>query len=163
MLMHSRVMLMCNRAAETDYAALASEMPTNIPTGLSINAPPSSIMSILLTAIPVSYLNELSNPSSRSSMFSEISAGHYPDWYKSLPGDVKTYISTAYQTDAKATGADKTGDITVTSGAQATPTGTTESDSSNTSTSEAGAAAPTGAIAASLAGAAGILGLAIAL
>jgi hypothetical protein len=95
-------------------------------------------------------------------MISEISAGHYPDWYKSLPADVKTYLATAYQTDAQATGAQKTGDSTVTSGPKATATGSSGSNSPSTSTSEGGAA-PTGAFAVSLAGAAGILGLAIAL
>ncbi|KAB8236276.1 hypothetical protein ETB97_011536 [Aspergillus alliaceus] len=144
-------------ATQTDIPTDFS-MPTNMP---SFKAPPPSIMSVIMTAVPASYLEGLSNPSSRSSMFSEISAGHYPDWYKSLPGDVKTYISTAYQTDAKATGAQKTGDSTVTSGPKATATGGSDS-ASKTSTSEAGAA-PTGAIAAGLAGAAGILGLAIAL
>ncbi|KAE8376544.1 hypothetical protein BDV26DRAFT_265273 [Aspergillus bertholletiae] len=131
-------------------------MPTDMP---SIKTPPSSIMSVLMTAVPATLIQDLGNPASQSSFISEISAGHLPDWYKSLPGDVKTYLSTAYITDAKATGAQKTGDSTATSGPKAT--GSSGSDSKS-STSEAGAA-PTGAIAASLAGAAGILGLAIAL
>ena len=116
-------------------------------------------MTVLMTAVPASLLQDMGNAASRSSFASEISAGNYPDWYKSLPGDVKTYIATAYQTDAQATGAQKTGDSTATSGPKAT--GSSGSDSKS-STSEAGAA-PTGAVAVGLAGAAGILGLAIAL
>ncbi|KAE8135660.1 hypothetical protein BDV38DRAFT_284738 [Aspergillus pseudotamarii] len=140
--------------------ATQTEMPEGMPTNMpSIKTPPPSIMSVLMTAIPGSLLQNMGNPASQSSFVSEISAGNYPDWYKSLPGDVKTYLSTAYQTDAQATGAQKTGDSTATSGPKAT--GSSGSDSQS-STSEAGAA-PTGAVAVGLAGAAGILGLAIAL
>ncbi|KAF7587694.1 hypothetical protein BBP40_006853 [Aspergillus hancockii] len=154
-------------ATKTDYAQIASELPTdfsiptNIPTG-AFQVPPSSIMSVIMTAVPASYLQNFGNPTSRSSIISEISAGHYPDWYKSLPADVKTYFATAYGAEATATGAQKTGDSTATSGPKATATGGSGSSSPSTSTSE-GAAAPTGAFAVGLAGAAGVLGLAIAL
>ncbi|PYI12401.1 hypothetical protein BO78DRAFT_392256 [Aspergillus sclerotiicarbonarius CBS 121057] len=94
---------------------------------------PSSIESVLITAVPTSFLSEISNPSAWSSVTSEWRDGHFPSWYSSLNGDVKSYLSTAFDT--------------------ASP---------STSTSHGGASAPTG-MAAGVMGAAGILGLAIAL
>ncbi|KAE8348209.1 hypothetical protein BDV28DRAFT_144080 [Aspergillus coremiiformis] len=133
------------------------------PADVPFQLPPSSIMSVLLTAIPPASLQQFADPSARSAMMSEVSAGHLPDWYNNLPSDVKSYVSTAYQAYAEptGTGAQATAGSPATTGAKATATSGSDSHS-NTSSSAAGAA-PTGAIAASLVGAAGILGLAIAL
>ncbi|KAI9932897.1 hypothetical protein ASPWEDRAFT_166548 [Aspergillus wentii DTO 134E9] len=135
------------------------EMPTNMPTdmpamptGVSLDLPPSSIQSVLATAVPASFLSQMANPSAQSSLVSEIQNGHFPSWYKDLPGDVKTYLSTHYATGAMQTGAGAT-----TTGGSAQSTSGSNSDS----TSTGGAPAATGAVAASLAGAAGILGLAV--
>lgn len=61
------------------------------------NLPPASIQSVLITAIPESYLSQLSNPSARSSIFSEIADGHYPQWYEDLPSSVKSWVSENYE------------------------------------------------------------------
>ncbi|RAL01041.1 uncharacterized protein BO80DRAFT_425023 [Aspergillus ibericus CBS 121593] len=94
---------------------------------------PASIESVLITAVPTSFLSEISNPTAWSSVTSEWRDGHFPSWYSSLNSDVKSYLSTRFD--------------------HASP---------STSTSHGGASAPTG-MAAGVMGAAGILGLAIAL
>jgi hypothetical protein len=131
----------------------------NIPT------PPPSIVSVLVTAVPPSFYSSLEDPASRSALFHSIQDGDYPQWYKDLPGSVKSWLSTAYATGAAATAAHA--DATTTGGSSS-PTGSSGSGSGSgsgaagSSTSE-GLAAPTGAVAMSLMGAAGVLGLAIAL
>lgn len=100
-------------------------------------------------------------------------AGSTPGWVKSLPSNVKDYFSSVVdnveQAEKTATAAGGDGsDVT----AAATPAATTkaggESESQSTATatsSNAGVAAPaaTGAVTMGIAGAVGVLGLAIAL
>lgn len=136
--------------------------------------PPSSIISVLMTAVPPSFYSQMGDPDARSSVFNDIHGGHYPDWYNELPNSVKTYISTAYQTDGPSK---PTGDSTTT-GSSSSETGSgssTKEGSSSGSSTDSGStsslpsatsesiAVPTGAVAASLAGVAGVLGLAIVL
>lgn len=108
----------------TGYSNLASEA-TNSPTTdsdsdsgkssitaghtlPSFDLPPASIQSVLVTAIPASYLSQMANPSAASSIYKEIGDGHFPDWYKKLPGSVKDWLSTHYvDGDAAATGSSK--------------------------------------------------------
>ncbi|PYI30215.1 hypothetical protein BP00DRAFT_458051 [Aspergillus indologenus CBS 114.80] len=57
---------------------------------------PTSVESVLRTALPTSYLSQLTDPSARASIISEIRDGLRPEWYSTLPADVKHFFSTAY-------------------------------------------------------------------
>ncbi|KAJ5574975.1 hypothetical protein N7450_008874 [Penicillium hetheringtonii] len=86
---------------ETKTTTGGSNMPSvttgpEMPT-LSGDVPPASIQSVLITAIPSSYLSDLADPSARSSMFNEIANGHYPQWYQDLPSNVKSWVSEHYE------------------------------------------------------------------
>ena len=56
---------------------------------------PTSILAVMETAIPSSWLSEFMDPSSRDSIISEIAAGTMPAWYNSLPSSVKAWATTA--------------------------------------------------------------------
>lgn len=174
-------------------------------------AVPSSILTVLATAIPATWYNDLLDPASRDSIVSEAMAGTYPAWYNSLPSSVKAWATsnaeligasaTATQTEATDGSTFKTGSTAAashtsfaseTSAASQTPdantstpttssASTTSSSSSSQSSSESssesssassspsssqstgGAPAPTGGITMGVAGAAGVLALALAL
>ncbi|PYH84476.1 hypothetical protein BO82DRAFT_430166 [Aspergillus uvarum CBS 121591] len=57
---------------------------------------PTSVELVLRTALPTSYLSQLTDPSARASLISEIRDGFCPEWYSTLPADVKHFFSTAY-------------------------------------------------------------------
>ena len=87
--------------SETETTTGGFNMPS-VTTGpempsLSGDVPPASIQSVLITAIPSSYLSHLADPSARSSMFNEIANGHYPQWYEDLPSSVKSWVSEHYE------------------------------------------------------------------
>jgi hypothetical protein len=134
-------------------------LPTDIPTGvlsdlssglsdlasLTSLLPPPSILSVLETAVPTSIFND---PNWVESFTSSLAAGKTPGWYASLPASVKDYLTSEGAALATATGV------------LPTVAATTKSSPSPTSNL---AYRPTGAIMASLVGAFGVLGLAIAL
>lgn len=172
---------------------------------------PSSILTVLATAIPTSFYDDMLNPASRSAIISAAAAGTYPAWYNELPSSVKawatsnfddevpgasataasiseTAISSASQTAAGS--ASETGSSAVaasnaasqtassavkttssSSSASATSNSASSSDASSSSASASasplhstgGAPAPTGGVAMGVAGAAGVLALALAL
>lgn len=196
--------------APADSTATASSTDTtDSDDSLDLADVPSSIMSVLATAIPASWYDDLMDPASRSAIVSEAAAGTYPAWYNALPSSVKAWAtsnfddqiagatatadSTATQTETADSTAVETGSSTAASqtsnaaetssnaaetssnAAETTSASTTSSgsssDSSSSSTSSSpssthstgGAPAPTGGIAMSVAGAAGVLALALAL
>lgn len=121
------------------------------PTMPSFDLPPASIQSVLVTAIPASYLSQMANPSAASSIYKEIENGHYPDWYKSLPGSVKDWLSTHYADgNAAATGTSNGADSDSESGSDSRGKGDVP-----------GAAPPSGVVATGLMAAAGVLAVAI--
>ncbi|KAJ5443821.1 uncharacterized protein N7458_007693 [Penicillium daleae] len=148
---------------------------------------PNSILTVIETAVPVSFLNDIMDPSSRSSLIAQIEAGTLPAWYSSLPNSVKAWATSAFfnaeasATDAAASGATATGSGSTASGSapsasaavsSAVPSASAAASSNSASASSAaasatssGGAAPvaTGGVAMSMVGAAGILGLALAL
>jgi hypothetical protein len=173
-------------------------------------AVPSSILTVLATAIPATWYNDLFDSASRDSIVSEAMAGTYPAWYNSLPSSVKAWATneafigisaTATQTETADGSTFKTGSTAAASQtsfasetsvasqtpAKTTSASTTPSSSSSQSTSESssesssdsssssassspspsqstgGAPAPTGGITMGVAGAAGVLALALAL
>lgn len=178
---------------------------------------PTSILTVLATAVPATWYQDILDPASRSSIISDIEAGTLPAWYNELPSSVRAYatsVGAAYMqqlfpttTDATADSMFHVQDSISTSGfitpiqtgsswkvsevarlpshSIATPaqdstttTGTASSSASNSASSSGsstkssvsatlvstgGAPIATGGIMVSVAGAAGILGLAIAL
>jgi hypothetical protein len=80
-----------------------------------------SVISVLLTALPSSDLAlAYTNPGAfQSAMYSSLSAGNIPDWYQSLPSDVKTILPQLYPAEAAAT---PTADSTSSSEAETTST-----------------------------------------
>ncbi|KAJ5997280.1 hypothetical protein N7499_006417 [Penicillium canescens] len=165
---------------------------------------PSSILTVLATAIPSSFYDDILNPASRSAIISAAAAGTYPAWYNELPSSVKawatsnfydtvteasataasiseTAVSSASQTAAgsasvtgsSAVAASNTASQTASSSSSASTTSgsASSSDASSSSASASaspsqstgGAPAPTGGVAMGVAGAAGVLALALAL
>lgn len=79
----------------SDYSDLRGEnSESNLVDGIFENIP-SSILEVLVTAIPVSWYYDLMNPASQSSIISEASKGIYPDWYSALPTSVLAWASSA--------------------------------------------------------------------
>lgn len=106
----------------------------------------------------MTVLWELIDQESRRSLASDFSAGTTPAWYSSLPSDVKSYMSVVRsQINAGAL----TATATPTGTASQTGTGTASATGSS-STSSGMAAQPT-ALTATVVGALGVLGLALAL
>ncbi|KAJ5735549.1 uncharacterized protein N7483_000674 [Penicillium malachiteum] len=163
---------------------------------------PTSIESVLATAIPSTWLMEYeTNDAFFTSVVDAMEKGNYPDWVNALPSGAHAYVTSELQDElseftsemAAATGysgyeSSNTGTVitptatdsaTVVSGtasgtgSTSTATGSSKSSSSGasssassgaaSSTSSGGAPAATGTIAMGLAGAAGILGIALAL
>ncbi|OCL09042.1 hypothetical protein AOQ84DRAFT_405454 [Glonium stellatum] len=154
-------------AAASSEMAMLSGMPTL----------PASVESVLATAVPTSILTD---PAAECSAL----AGKEPDWYKKLPGDVKSAL-TSYESalsswakdhsiyssgTAVATGLAGCGATSV-AAAAATAAGTTGKATGTAAAAATGAQAtgtnaaarPTSAVAVGLAGAVGLLGLVVAL
>ncbi|KAJ5764795.1 hypothetical protein N7520_004354 [Penicillium odoratum] len=156
-----------------------------------VAAIPSSILTVMETAIPASWQDSLyhnkdeilTDPSFRSSVASAASAGTYPAWYNELPSSVKAWassnfdaqvlgVSTTSQSVASETGSNavSTSASAVSNASQITSSSASSaatSVSGSTSVSSAkstgGAPAPTSGAAMGVAGAAGVLALALAL
>lgn len=166
--------------SSVDYNSLLAAASSEIAMLSGMPTLPASVESVLATAIPTSILT---NPAAECSALN----GKEPDWYKSLPSDVKSAL-TSYESAASSWLKDHplpsagtiTGTIAATgltgcgatsaAAAAATATGTTakgtQASATATGAQAAGtnaAARPAGAVAAGLAGAVGLLGLVIAL
>lgn len=151
----------------------SSESDSSEPnSAVALPSIPHSIYTVMVTAVPASWYEELQNPVSRSSMISEIQAGTMPAWYNRLPASVKAWASSAGGIGANLVAATATAPAGAGSGSgsqslsTSTPIATTTGSPSSThssSSSTGGAPVTTGGVAMSLAGAAGLLGLAIAL
>ncbi|KAJ5384762.1 hypothetical protein N7517_002673 [Penicillium concentricum] len=184
-------------AAPADSTATSGTETTGSDDTFDLEDVPSSIMSVLATAIPESWYNDLLDPASLSAIDSAASAGTYPAWYNALPSDVKSWATghfgadlmggasaTATQTKSAGSSAIETGSSLVgysitatqtssnaaettlassTSGSSSDSTSSSASSSPSSSQSTGGAPAPTGAVAMGVAGAAGLLALALAL
>ncbi|KAF7178941.1 hypothetical protein CNMCM7691_007765 [Aspergillus felis] len=164
------------------FAALAVANPAPAPqAGDDMNllaSVPSSVLSVLMTAIPPSVIQAFANPTEASSIINQIEQGQIPAWYSSLPADVKAWASSAAMADiadatatptasgssaATATGATATATVTSSTSGTTSSTKTTASSSAGASSTSSHNAAATGAVAVSFAGAAGVLAVALAL
>ncbi|KAJ5672505.1 hypothetical protein N7507_001632 [Penicillium longicatenatum] len=192
-------------------AAIAAPQPEDpTVTELDSDQIPSAIESLLMTAVPSTWINEFyTNADFRMSEISAMQKGDYPEWVTSLPSSAEAYVTSEIQVELSeytsmtaamstdniftfsgsssgsstpvtmttsgtqtTSGASSTGSSsdTTSSGASSTDAASSGASSSGasssgaaTSTSTAGAAAATGNLAMSFAGAAGILGVALAL
>ncbi|KAJ5995023.1 hypothetical protein N7481_002000 [Penicillium waksmanii] len=107
---------------------------------------PSSILTVLATAIPQSWYMELLDPASQSAFLSEASAGIYPDWYSALPSSVIAWASSAAEngddflfgsataTDESASGSTATGSRSSARTASASATATATATATQTET-----------------------------
>ncbi|KAI2713445.1 hypothetical protein CBS147332_5185 [Penicillium roqueforti] len=84
-------------AAPADPTATSSGTETaDSDETYDISDVPSSIMSVLATAIPASWYDEIIDPASRSVIISEAAAGTYPAWYNALPSSVKAWATSNF-------------------------------------------------------------------
>lgn len=121
----------------------------------------------MLSAVPVTVLWELVIPTQRSSLADQFNSGHTPDWYKSLPANVKSYFSEVKsQVDAGLLTATPTSNTAAspTATASATPSSSPSGSPTPSASQGLAPARPTGgALTASVAGAIGVLGVVLAL
>ncbi|KAJ5794766.1 hypothetical protein N7457_001365 [Penicillium paradoxum] len=135
-------------AAPADKDNLAEDLNTEYEF-------PPSIIAVIATGVPTSFWAEVTNTADFLSQVEQgIVSDNWPTWYSSFPDSVKEYVTTAVE-DYYPSWASSISDE-MTSSASAS-----ESGAASSSTVDAGAA-PTG-VAMSLAGAVGVLGLALAL
>lgn len=137
------------------------------------------MVEVLATAVPSTWLqNILTNSAAQTSVLNDLESSKYPDWWSSVPTGVQSYLWDV-QSSLDASVTPTSGSSGTTTGSSATATSTSDSDgdnsddsSSSSSSSSSGAAASDTsegaapaqtAMAATVAGAAGILGLALAL
>lgn len=153
----------------SDTAGLAS-----LAAGLVVI--PSSLLSVLATAVPTSVMNEiLTNSEYLSSIESAAAAGTYPAWYSDLPNSIKAEATseanllagalatgTGDSASAQSTASSDSSSKHATESASASASSST-STSASSSESTGGAADPTGGVAMGVAGAAGVLAFALAL
>jgi hypothetical protein len=143
-------------------------IPTQAGNLGNLPAPPRSLINEVISAVPPSVLVDLVVPSRRASLASGFSAGSTPGWYKTLPTDVKSYVKEVKSEIKNGALTATTGPATATATATSTGTeagtGSTAAASSTSSGAAAGGPRATGGpLAASAAGALGMLGVAIAL
>ncbi|CDM33727.1 hypothetical protein DTO013E5_1496 [Penicillium roqueforti] len=115
-------------AAPADPTATSSGTETaDSDETYDISDVPSSIMSVLATAIPASWYDEIIDPASRSVIISEAAAGTYPAWYNALPSSVKAWATSNFddQLAGVSATASATGTQTETADSSAIETGST--------------------------------------
>ncbi|KAJ5287812.1 hypothetical protein N7478_003498 [Penicillium angulare] len=83
-------------STDSDLSALSDYADNLIVPTVSV---PDSILSVLETAVPVSWYEELMDPSSYASIMSDIEAGTFPAWYIALPSSVKAWAISEAELD----------------------------------------------------------------
>jgi hypothetical protein len=189
------VSALASPAPDTSSAIGTSDSPANhdlgsissYAAGLEV-AIPSSILTVMETAIPASWQDEvITDPAFRSSVASAAAAGTYPAWYNELPSSVKAWASSNFDAQvlgvpsttknvASETGSTGTQSVsnavqTTSSGSSAAATSVSSSRSGSGSSSVSasaspakstgGASLPTSGAIMGVAGVAGVLSLAV--
>lgn len=67
-------------------------MPFVTPGG-NLLQPPPTLVGAIISALPGSVLIDLAMSGPASSIASEFRAGNTPQWYATLPADIKSYVS----------------------------------------------------------------------
>lgn len=176
--------------SESSGSSGSSDSSDNTDTA-SVPSLPTDFVSVLETAVPTAWEYEMMNSASMAAVVSAAAEGIYPAWYNDLPSSIKAIVTSLGGFDEVIVG--ETGSMTVamstgssgpssesamatttvsSSGSVATETqssATSGMASSSKSTTHAsasstgGAPMATGGITMGIAGAAGLLGLALAL
>lgn len=151
--------------------------PTSLAQAAMI---PTSAAESIVAAIPSGYIQSLaSNPSAFESVANDLASGKYPDWYSSeVPVSIQTQVAasaSAFSSELPTGSSSGSSSGSASASASATPSDSasasasesasasgSESASASGSATDNGAAAPT-AMAMGVAGAAGVLGLALVL
>ncbi|KAL5355040.1 hypothetical protein BJX96DRAFT_1074 [Aspergillus floccosus] len=151
---------------DVDWSALGNairsftfSLPSQTGNLDNIASPPRSLFAQIVNNVPPTALAQIIIPAQRKELASSFKAGATPDWYQSLPTDVKSYLSVVKSQL-------KEGALTAThAAATQTPTPVTTADGAAASTSSEGMAArPTGAgVVVSGMGGLGVLGVALVL
>ena len=137
---------------------------------------------MLQTAAPPGFISQVvHDPAYASSFEQAFSAGSSPSWFNALPTEVKSYLHTysnyggvatavgqvesikANQSAAMTSSGMISSGMSSSTGSSSASTGSSASAAQASSTSSAGAASQTGVLAMGILGAAGVLGLAVAL
>ncbi|PLB55238.1 hypothetical protein P170DRAFT_421824 [Aspergillus steynii IBT 23096] len=122
-------------------ASKTGDADFSVPTE-EVDIPPS-VLAVLATAMPASFISQLADPSAISSLDKDWKTGKTPDWYSKLPDDVKDYVSAQVNTEATATNSveetgSSTGKGTSVGSASATATATGTSDASSSAAQTTG-------------------------
>ncbi|KAH8424332.1 uncharacterized protein LDX57_002083 [Aspergillus melleus] len=145
--------------------SLSLNIPTQTANLDNIDPPPRSLIPQIVSALPPTALAALVVPAQRASLASDFKAGKTPDWYNTLPTDVKSYLSVVKSQIAE--GAltappKKAAAQTEPASADASSTGGGSAASATSSGAAVGGAKPTGLVVGGM-GALGVLGVALAL
>lgn len=79
-----------------DYEDLATLSPEDLYSSeiaFIQTAVPTSILTVLETAVPSTWYEALADPSAQASIYEAAASGVYPDWYNSLPQSVKAWVT----------------------------------------------------------------------
>lgn len=145
------------------FTNTALPLPTKTANLDNIAAPPRSLIGEVISAVPPSVLIDLVVPTRRASLASEFSAGNTPAWYSSLPTDVKSYMKEVKSQINDGALTATTGLAAQTAASASATASATASASTSTGAAAAGPRATGGPLAASVMGAFGVLGVAVAL
>lgn len=127
----------------TDPAVLLRLGP--LASRLAAALPTSSVLAVLETAAPQSFISRVVHDASYAQSFeSAFAAGSSPSWFTALPTDVKSYLHTYSGFGGLATvaGAVESAEATVSSGNTASPS--TPSSTAASTSSASGTSAPKG-------------------
>ncbi|KAJ5381242.1 uncharacterized protein N7496_003670 [Penicillium cataractarum] len=160
----------------SDATITSDDLLDDIDLPIETETIPSGILSVIETAIPSPWYQALETDSAfQSSVLNDLLHSTYPAWYNSLPDSVKSWataeapippllpLSTGHNSTTASTPLTLTSTATQTKSATGSGSSSTSASGSGTSTSTGGAPAATSGLAITLAGAAGVLGLALAL
>lgn len=130
-----------------DYEDLATLSPEDLYSSeiaFIQTAVPTSILTVLETAIPSTWIEALADPSAQYSIYEAAASGVYPDWYSSLPQSVKAWV-TGDDSDSETGIASllptMSSDAASSGSTAATTTGPSSADATSTSGSSSSAAA----------------------
>ena len=121
----------------------------DVAQNLAEALPTPPVLSVLMTAVPPSFISNIVHDQSFANSFeSAFAAGSSPSWFNALPTGVKSYLHTYSNFGglAKAAGAVETGALTATSAAKATSGSGTRATSQSAASTTAPSPTSTGSV-----------------
>ncbi|KAK1149304.1 hypothetical protein N8T08_006526 [Aspergillus melleus] len=130
----------------SSVAPAASE--TDVGFDLAAVGIPTSVVNVLETAMPLSFITSLADPSFASKVDQDWESGKYPEWYSSLPSGVKDYMNSVASEFGEAStipantalATDNTGKSTTADSASASATATATATATDTKGASSSAA-----------------------